>query len=209
MLVADDDEDQEDAAEILEKIRSIFVGNEDGASEREAMERLVREAMEQENQQPPQEEESKEIGQQRMLVMYLEDSHAFASSVYEAIPMVCQLLCSKQTSDILEAIDFFVTAFEFHVLDAMQGVRRMLSLIWSSEEDVKKAVVNAYKRLYMNIEATSSKRRALQVVSNLTALISMSTQGELASLEELISMCVKSGDLPKICIQVMNVDKEF
>jgi DNA polymerase/3'-5' exonuclease PolX len=84
----------------------------------------------------------------------------------------------------------------------MQGVRRMLSLIWSSEEDVKKAVVNAYKRLYMNMEATGSKRRALQVVSNLSALISMSTQGELASLDELIAMCVKSGDLPKICIQV-------
>jgi condensin complex subunit 1 len=202
VFIADDNEDQEDPVEILQKIKDIFVGNEDDASEREAIERLVHEAVEQENQQRPQEEESKEIGQQRMLVMYLNDSHAFASSVYAAIPMVCQLLCSKQTSDILEAIDFFVTAFEFHVLDAMQGVRRMLSLIWSSEEDVKKAVVNAYKRLYMNMEATGSKRRALQVVSNLSALISMSTQGELASLDELIAMCVKSGDLPKICIQV-------
>ncbi|XP_046630867.1 condensin complex subunit 1-like isoform X2 [Daphnia pulicaria] len=203
MFITEDDEEQEDPVEILDKIKSIFVGDEDNDGEREEMERLVQEAVEQEIQQPPQEEESKEIGQQRMLVMFLKDSHAFASSVYAAIPMVCQLLCSKQTSDILEAIDFFVTAFEFDVLDAMQGVRRMLSLIWSSEEDVKKAVVNAYKRLYMNMEATGSKRRALQVVSNLSALISLSTQGELASLEELIAMCVKSGDLPKICIQVM------
>ena len=203
MFIKEEDEDQEDPIELLEKIKIIFVGDEDNDSEREAMERLVHEAVQQEMQQPPQEEESKEIGQQRMLVMYLKDSHAFASSVYAAIPMVCQLLCSKQTSDILEAIDFFVTAFEFDVLDAMQGVRRMLSLIWSSEEDVKKAVVSAYKRLYMNMEATGSKRRALQVVSNLSALISLSTQGELASLEELVAMCVKSGDLPKICIQVV------
>lgn len=115
--------------------------------------------------------------------------------------MVCQLLCSKQTSDILEAIDFFVTAFEFDVLDAMVGVRRMLSLVWSSEPEVKTAVVNAYKRLYMNME-NPSKRKAIAVVSNLTALISSSTQGELASLEELISLCVKSGDLPKPCVQV-------
>ena len=89
--------------------------------------------------------------------------------------MVCQLLCSKQTSDILEAIEFFVTAFEFEVSGAINGVKRMLSLVWSSEADVKKAVVDAYKR---------------------------STQGELASLEELVSLCVKSGDLPKLCIQV-------
>lgn len=203
-FITDDGEDQDDPTEILEKIKMIFVGEEDEAGEKEAMERLVHEAAEQEAQQKPEEQESKEISQQRMLVLYLRDSHAFASSVYAAIPMVCQLLCSKQTSDILEAINFFVTAFEFDVLDAMQGVRRMLSLIWSSEDDVKKAVVEAYKRLYMNMEsAGTSKRRAHQVVSNLSALISMSTQGELASLEELIAVCVTTGDMPKICFQVL------
>ena len=81
------------------------------------------------------------------------------------------------------------------------GVRRMLSLVWSSESDVKAAVVQAYKRLYMTME-DSSKKKAVQVVTNLTALISCSTQGELASLEELVSLCVKTGDLPKACIQV-------
>lgn len=203
-FIADDDEDQDEPIEILEKIKTIFIGDEDDAGEREAMERLVHEAAEQEAQQQLEGEESKEVSQQRMLVLYLRDSHAFASSVYAAIPVVCQLLCSKQTSDILEAINFFVTAFEFQVLDAMQGVRRMLSLIWSSEEDVKKAVVDAYKRLYMNMEsAATSKRRAHQVVSNLSALISMSTQGELASLEELIAVCVTTGEMPKICFQVL------
>ena len=95
----------------------------------------------------PAAEESKEIGQQRMLVSYLKDSVAFASSVHGAIPIVCQLLCSKQVSDVLEAIDFFVTAFEFDVLDAMVGVRRMLSLVWSSESDVKQAVVQVLTHL--------------------------------------------------------------
>ena len=95
-----------------------------------------------------------------------------------------------------------MTAFEFDVLDAMVGVRRMLSLVWSSENEVKQAVVDAYKRLYMKMEGTS-KRHAIAVVSNLTALISRSTQGELASLEKLVSLCVTSGDLPKPCIQVM------
>ena len=129
---------------------------------------------------------------------------AFAGSVHDTIPVVCQLLCSKQTSDILEAIEFFVTAFEFEVSGAINGVKRMLSLVWSSEADVKKAVVDAYKRLYMNLEVdSSSKKKAIGVVTNLTSLISCSTQGELASLEELVSLCVKSGDLPKLCIQVI------
>lgn len=200
--------DEDDIEIILEKIKKIFVGDEDGELEREKIENMVREAVEQENreeeEQPAQAEESKEISQQRMLVLYLRDSHAFASSVHTAIPVVCQLLLSKQTSDVLEAIDFFVTAFEFDVLDAMVGVRRMLSLVWSPEAEVKEAVVKAYKRLYMEMETGNSKKRALQVVSNLTALISCSTQGELASLEELVSLCVKTDDLPKICIQVIN-----
>ena len=206
MLVGEED----DPVEILEKIKGVFVGEEE-PEDREEMERLVhqaieREQMEQDDQQP-QEEESKEVSQQRMLVLYLKDSHNFASSVHSAIPVVCQLLLSKQTSDVLEAIDFFVTAYEFDVLDAMVGVRRMLSLIWSSESDVKDAVVKAYKRLYMDMESNAApKKRALQVVSNLTALISCSTQGELASLEELIALCVKSGDLPKICITVWRIN---
>ena len=37
----------------------------------------------------------------------------------------------------LEGIDFFVSAFEFGVLNAMIGVRRMLSLIWSTEKKIK------------------------------------------------------------------------
>lgn len=204
MLVADED----DAEELLDKIKSKFVDEEEnGTEEREQMEDLIRQAVEQEraeeNEVPQRGEESREISQQRTVVMYLKDSHAFANSVHGAIPVVCQLLCSKQLSDILEAIDFFVTAFEFDVLDAMVGIRRMLSLIWSAEADVKDAVVRAYKRLYMDMESgAASKKRAIQVVSNLTALISCSTQGELASLEELIALCVKTGDLPKLCIQV-------
>ena len=198
--------DEDDPVEILHKVKKIYIGEEDESGGEQNMEELIRQTVEQgssEQEQPPTEEESREITQQRTFVLYLKDSHAFANSVHGAIPVVCQLLCSKHLSDVLEAIDFFVTAFEFDVLDAMVGIRRMLSLVWSSESGVKDAVVNAYKRLYIDMEAVgTSKKRALQVVSNLTALISCSTQGELASLEELIALCVKNGDFPKLCIQV-------
>lgn len=211
MLIADED----DPTEILHKIKKMFVGEQaNDTNEREERDQLIRQAVEQEdaeeNCEVQKEEESREITKQRTFVLYLKDSLAFASSVHGAIPVVCQLLCSKQLSDILEAIDFFVTAFEFEILDAMVGIRRMLSLIWSPETDVKDAVVRAYKRLYMDMDSGgANKKRALQVVSNLTALISCSTQGELASLEELIALCVKTDDLPKICIQVNLVTIDF
>ena len=168
---------------------------------------IFHQAMAQDDQEP-QEEESQEVSQQRMLVLYLRDSFKFARGIYAAIPVVCRLLLSKQTSDILEAINFFVTAFELDVLEAMMGIRRMLPLIWSSESDVKDAVVKAYKHLYMDMDSSETpQKRAIQVVSNLTALISCSTQGELASLEELVARCVLSGDLPMLCITVWKTSR--
>ena len=64
---------------------------------------------------------------------------------------MAMLLGSKQSTDILEAIDFFVSAFEFGVQNSMLGVRRMLSLIWSGEATIREAVVAAYKRLYIEV----------------------------------------------------------
>lgn len=64
-----------------------------------------------------------EIGQQKVLVSYLQDSVRFSEEVNKALPTVCLLLGSKHTTDILEAVNFFVSAFEFGVLNAMMGVR--------------------------------------------------------------------------------------
>ncbi len=50
----------------------------------------------------------------------------------------------------MEAVAFFVSAFEFGFLQAMVGVRQMLNLVWSNESTVKDAVVSAYKRLYID-----------------------------------------------------------
>ena len=47
---------------------------------------------------------------------YLRDSADFAEAMSGALPTVCTLLGSKQTSDVQEAIHFFVSAFEFGFL---------------------------------------------------------------------------------------------
>jgi condensin complex subunit 1 len=42
-----------------------------------------------------------------------------------------------QASDVTEAINFFVSAFEFGLLNAMMGVRQMLALIFSRETTIQ------------------------------------------------------------------------
>merc|ERR1719420_1358514 len=138
-----------------------------------------------------------ELNKQRMLVQYLKDSVKFSKIIHKSLPIVAQLLGSKQNTDILEAIEFFVSAFEFGVLNAMLGVRRMLSLIWSREPTIKDAVVGAYKRLYINVESNSVRSASAAIAQNLIALIVGATLGELTSMEKLVSEFVASKDIGK------------
>ena len=165
---------------------------------------LFREVAEKDEQEKPENvaETNEELKRQIFVVEYLKDSLNFATILNEALPVICTLLGSKQISDVQEAINFFVVAFEFGLLNAMIGVRKMLSLIFSREANVQAAVVAAYKRLYIESATNGNKVNSVQLVRNLTALVSVASIGDLAGLEELIGMLVKSKDLDKNCFQV-------
>ena len=58
-------------------------------------------------------------------------------------------------------------------------------------------------RLYIDQNDANANSGAVQMVKNLTALISGATIGDLAGLEELIGILVKGKDIDKNCYQVM------
>eukprot|EP00058_Branchiostoma_floridae_P028443 XP_002613934.1 hypothetical protein BRAFLDRAFT_283981 [Branchiostoma floridae] len=192
----DDNELQPDQKNLLEILEAIFVGKGrakdnmisfDGGTDEGVPEGTVTET--------EGDEEGgvvNEVSKQQVIVQYLKDSVNFATQMQRAIPILCQLLGSKATSDILETIEFFVSAFEFGLAGAMEGVRRMLVLIWSGEKSVKEAVVEAYKRLYLSPTGGNARARNLAIVKNLTALTVGATVGELTSLEELICELVRT-----------------
>ncbi|XP_067659519.1 condensin complex subunit 1-like [Haliotis asinina] len=144
-----------------------------------------------------------EVCKQQVLVQYLKDSLTFAKQVQTSVPTICQLLGSKNTSDVFEAIEFFVTGFEFGVTATMLGIRRMLALVWSKESGVKEAVVAAYKRLYLSPQGGNQRSKALAIVTNLTALTVGATLGDLTSLEGLIVEFIKSGEIGPPVIQML------
>ena len=179
--------------EVIEQLRTIYFM---------PLFRETAAAMEAEKAKEKASEENEELKKQTFLVNYLKDSLAFTVTLNEALPTVCTLLGSKQISDVQEAINFFVTAFEFGLLNAMLGVRKMLSLIFSREQNVQAAVVAAYKRLYIESAFKGSKVNNVELVRNLCALVSGASIGDLAGLEELIGMLVKSKELDKNSFQV-------
>lgn len=56
------------------------------------------------------------------------------------------------TSESLEAIDFFTTAHLFGVPHAQTGIDAMLTLIYSSDTNIKEAMMNSYKKIYLVVE---------------------------------------------------------
>ncbi|XP_035829509.1 condensin complex subunit 1, partial [Aplysia californica] len=144
-----------------------------------------------------------EIAKQQTLVQYLKNSLTFASQVQQCIPVICQLLGSKNSSDVLEAVQFFVTAVQFGVSAAQVGVRRMLVLVWSQEQTVREAVVEAYRTLYLQPKEKNQRNVAVSVVKNLTALLVGATVGDLASLETLVSEFVQRGHIGPAVVQAL------
>lgn len=66
-------------------------------------------------------------------------------------------VCLWCASVVQEAVEFCVTVCEFSVANSLTGVRKMLPLVWSTDAAIKDAVVQAYRRLYLNPQGDSTR----------------------------------------------------
>lgn len=131
-------------------------------------------------------EKESELKKQEMLVQYLKDTESFALQVERAIAIINNMLYWKTTTVVQEAVQFCVTACEFSVADSVCGVRKMLPLVWSSDAAVKDAVVQAYKRLYLNPQGDSTRTKAQTLVDSLSELMVDASLGTIQCLEEIV-----------------------
>uniref|UniRef100_A0AAR2KTY2 Condensin complex subunit 1 n=1 Tax=Pygocentrus nattereri TaxID=42514 RepID=A0AAR2KTY2_PYGNA len=127
-----------------------------------------------------------ELKKQEMLVQYLKDTESFALQVERAIAVINNMLYWKTTTVVQEAVQFCVTAREFSVADSVCGVRKMLPLVWSTDAAVKDAVVQAYRRLYLNPQGDSTRAKAQTLVESLSELMVDASLGTIQCLEEIV-----------------------
>lgn len=75
----------------------------------------------------------------------------------------------ENTSSVsLEAIDFLTTAFQFNISHSQTGIDNMLSLIYSSDVNIKQAMMNSYKTIYLSVnESIDVNKRAITVMKNM------------------------------------------
>ena len=149
---------------------------------------------------------------------YYLEALRFIEVLQDATPIVCQLLGSKNKSEVIEAMDFFVVLDAYKLESARTGVRRMLRLIWTkgnSDEGkgIQAHLIDCYKGLFFDAPDNFSANDAANYIArNMISLTFGSTPAELTSLEQLLSTMMKAGHVSDLVItklwQVYGVQKK-
>ncbi|KAF6822121.1 Condensin complex subunit 1 [Colletotrichum musicola] len=148
---------------------------------------------------------------------YYSEALKFIDVLHEATGTVCQLLGSRNKSEVIEAMDYFEVGDAYNIEQNKVGIRRMLRLIWTkgnSDEGkgVQSHLIDVYKRLFFEApDSFSSNDAANFIARNMISLTFGATPAELTSLEQLLSTMMKGGMIPEVVIaklwQVYGVQK--
>ena len=128
---------------------------------------------------------------------------SFIEQIRCSVPLASQLLGSKATSDVHEALEFLATAQEFQLPGAKEGVRKSLLLMSSSEQAIRDLVMDIYTRLYFSPVEGSSDPHSVIVARNLLSLVGGANIGELASLEEMLHSLMKAKKLTDSVVKIL------
>jgi condensin complex subunit 1 len=148
---------------------------------------------------------------------YYTEALRFIDVLHEATGTVCQLLGSKNKSEVIEAMEYFEIGDAYNIEQNKVGIRRMLRLIWTkgnSDEGkgVQTHLIECYKRLFFEAPDSFSPNDASNYIArNMISLTFGATPAELTSLEQLLATMMKGGMISELVIaklwQVYGVQK--
>jgi condensin complex subunit 1 len=108
------------------------------------------------------------------------------------------MLLSANTSDVTEALRFFVRARHFNLPCAITGMKQALALMWSNEQAIRDEVLAAFVEVFIAARGTEGKEPLPdnQIAHNLLVLVGRATVSEMASIEEALGRLVKDERIP-------------
>jgi condensin complex subunit 1 len=108
------------------------------------------------------------------------------------------MLLSANSSDVTEALRFFVKARHFKLPCAVSGIKQSLALMWSSEQNIKDEVLKAFVDVFIAVPGSEGSQPLSnqEIAYNLLVLAGSATVSELASIEEAIGRLVKEERIP-------------
>ncbi|KAJ2969964.1 hypothetical protein NQ176_g8406 [Zarea fungicola] len=148
---------------------------------------------------------------------YYNEALKFIDVLHDATGIICQLLGSRNKSEVIEAIDYFEIGDAYNIEQNKLGIRRMLRLIWTkgnSDEGkgVQTHLIECYRRLFFEAPESFSPNDASNYIArNMISLTFGATSAELTSLEQLLATMMKGGIIPDAVVsklwQVYGVQK--
>lgn len=149
---------------------------------------------------------------------YYNEAIRFIGQLHSASTTVTRLLSSKNKSEVIEAMDFFVMMDAYKIETARSGIRRMLRLIWTkgnSDEGkgVQSHLIDCYKGLFFDAPGSFTPNDAANYIArNMISLTFGATPAELTCLEQLLSTMMKAGNVSEAVIaklwQVYSIQKK-
>ena len=149
---------------------------------------------------------------------YYTEAIRFIEVLHDATPVVCQLLSSKNKSEVIEAMDFFVIIDAYRIEAARIGIRKMLRLIWTkgnSDEGkgIQTHLIECYRGLFFGAPDSFNENDAANYIArNMISLTFGATPAELTSLEQLLSTMMKEKHVSELVLtklwQVYGVQKQ-
>ena len=137
---------------------------------------------------------------------YYVEALKFIEVLHGATTTICQLLGSKNKSEVIEAMDYFEIGDAYDIEQNKVGIRRMLRLIWTkgnSDEGkgVQNHLIECYKRLFFEAPDTYIENDAANYVArNMISLTFGATPAELTSLEQLLSTMMQASHISELVV---------
>ncbi|KAF8476965.1 condensin complex subunit 1 [Kalaharituber pfeilii] len=156
---------------------------------------------------PPEQANEETINKLQLTRRYYLDAIAFIEVIHAASDIICQLLSSRNRSEVIEAMDFFKAMDAYQVETSRVGIRKMLRLIWTkgnSDEGkgIQTHLIECYKHLFFDAPESFSENDAANYISrNMISLTFDTSPAELTSLEQLLSTMMKAGHIPDLVVQ--------
>ncbi|GLB42214.1 putative regulatory subunit of the condensin complex, a complex required for conversion of interphase chromatin into mitotic-like condense chromosomes [Lyophyllum shimeji] len=172
--------------------------------------------------------ETNQILQYRLRKKYYAEALTFIREIEGAMGKMGELLGSTHKPEVLEAMEFFRVAYEYRFESAKIGVKKMLHLIWTKEnnastsEDASEAksirsrLLECYRNLYFEPLADpdmTAKDQVNRIAKNMIEQTYDATLAELTSLEEMVRIMMDEGHVHQDVInklwQVYSTNKQL
>ena len=116
----------------------------------------------------------------------------YTEQIEKAVQISCDLLSLKSITDVQECIPFLQLAYQFKLENALFGIRKMLSLVWSGDTAIRDCLMKSFISTFF----PQSEEEILPRTKELIDLCLACSLSESISFRELIKKLAGSKKLP-------------